>query len=601
MEEQYREKKKEIPVFSIVGYSGSGKTTFLEKLLFELKKQKLRTAVLKHDVHGFEIDRPGKDSYRMTKAGALVTGLVSDQQAVLIENRQVSPEELINRITGVDLILTEGYKEGDWPKIMVYRQAAGGMPCLEPGDCLAVVSDVQVEGAKRVFTLENAKEAAEFLKEIVEGAAKGQEEKEQEQQGERAGQMDMDRQERISLEEALRRAETVIGRLEAEAVTLYDSAGRTAAEDICAAMSQPYFPRAAMDGYGVKCRDTIPQQEAGKRKKARLKVVQTLYAGDTMDRALSSGEAVRIMTGAWVPEGADCVIRQEDTRLFLNEEGDREVEICQQGIEGENICPAGEDFQKGELLIEKGRVVDAYGAGALAAAGIQRLFVYRRPRLALIITGDELVCPGQALGPGKIYDANGSYLSARLKELGYEVVQSCVVQDSLDVLCQEVLEACKKADAVLTTGGVSVGEKDLMPKVLRSLGAKLIFHGISIKPGMPTMFSVVGKTPVVSLSGNPYSAGAITELFVRPLLALMEGRKSWKLPKTKGILWNDFPKESPSRRILRGFYDGTGIRILAGQKNGQLKAGIGCNCLVDIPAGSRKLQAGDPVTMLMLW
>lgn len=158
----------QIPIYSIVAYSGTGKTTFLEKLIPELKKKGLRLAVIKHDAHDFEIDREGKDSYRITKAGADVTGLISGTKAVLMENRPVEPEDFLNKVDNVDVILTEGYKTGKWPKIMLYRKAAGKRLPLNPEECLAVVSDDKVEGKVPVYDLEDVSGVAEFLVNHIE-------------------------------------------------------------------------------------------------------------------------------------------------------------------------------------------------------------------------------------------------------------------------------------------------------------------------------------------------------------------------------------------------------------------------------------------------
>lgn len=574
---------QKIPVFSIVGYSGSGKTTFLEKLILELKKQNIRVAVLKHDAHSFEIDKPGKDSWRLTKAGAAVTGLISENQAVLMENRTVSAEELMEKITDVDVILTEGYKTGKWPKIMIHRQKAGKPLAVKPEDCLAVVSDVEIEGIEKAkagqrYGLEDAKGVAELiLAEIANFPAI------------EAGKLPDGK---ISLERA---REIMVSQgkvLEAEKASVFEAFGRVLAEDIYAPMSQPPFARSAMDGFAVRSEDI---KDACREKPVRLKLTDRVYAGMEAEKAVEPGETVQIMTGAMVPCGADCVIRQEDCSFR-----EQEIDIYKECFPGENICPAGEDFQKGELLALKGRKIDAYLTAAVVAAGVKELLVYRKARVAVITTGDELKQPGEALKPGEIYDANQAYLSARLKELGCEVVSVCGALDKIENISEAVSEAVKRADLVLTIGGVSVGEKDLLPEVMEELGAEMLFHGISVKPGMPTMLSSLMGTPVLSLSGNPYSAAAVFELLVPSFLEKLVGRENTELTVRTAELANDFLKESPVRRILRGYYDGNMVYVSEKQGNGQLKGGIGCNCLIDIPAGSREIRAGQCVKLFLM-
>lgn len=567
---------QKIPVFSIVGYSGSGKTTFLEKLLSELKKRNIRAAVLKHDAHEFEIDKPGKDSWRLTKAGALVTGLISEKRAVLMENRPVLPEMVVDQIRDVDVILTEGFKTEKWQKIMLHRQETGKSLPLKLEECLTVVSDVKIEGVERTkagrqYELEDAAGVAELILEEIR---------------EMEGKADKLPDGKISLERAGELVAAQGKTLEAEKVSVFEAAGRVLAEDIYAAMSQPPFARSAMDGYAVKSEDI---KGTGRETPVRLKLIDSIYAGMEAEMPVGTGETVRIMTGAMVPAGADCIIRQEDCTAG------QEIEIYKAGFPGENICPAGEDFQKGELLATKGRKTDAYLAAAVAAAGVKELLVYRKARVALITTGDELKQPGEQLKPGEIYDSNQVYLSTRLREMGCEIILVCGAVDKMENICAAIKRAVKEADLILTTGGVSVGERDLLPAVMEELKAELLFHGISIKPGMPTMFSLTEGVPVLSLSGNPYSAAAMFELLVPPFLKRLQGGKETGLTIRTAELANDFLKKSPVRRIVRGCYDGKQVYVSEKQGNGQLQGGIGCNCLLDIPAGSESLKAGDIV------
>lgn len=398
--------------------------------------------------------------------------------------------------------------------------------------------------------------------------------------------------EMISLEEAQRLICLQSKCTGIELLPIEDCIGRILAEDLHALVSHPPFPRSAMDGYALSS-NTL--RDAREDHPVKCSVIYKICAGQPTGRAIAEGEAVRIMTGGMIPEGADCVVPQEFTDY-----GEEEVSIYRKAEPGDNYCPEGEDFHAGELLAEKGMRVDSYMIAAAVAAGKESLQVYRRLRAAVITTGDELCRPGQELKTGQIYDSNMAYICSRLKELGCELNYVYCAGDNVNRICQAVMEAGKESDFIITTGGVSVGEKDLLPAVMESLHARQIFHGIRIKPGMPTMFSVYDGIPVLSLSGNPYSSSAMFELLVKPFLAKSSGenRNLIEMRTVLAVMAEDYPKKSPVRRFIRGKYDGSSVWAAVQQRNGQLKAGIGSNCLIDIPEGSAELKAGDAVRIL---
>ena len=573
------QKQTEIPVISFVAYSGTGKTTFLEKLIPELKKRGLRVGVLKHDAHNFEIDREGKDSWRITQAGADVTALISSERAAIMENRPADPEEILKKITNVDIILTEGYKTGSWPKIMLYRSALGKPMPLDPGICLAVVSDAEVRGARRRFGLEDYKGVADLLEDQLK-------KKRKKYTGGGGGRMD-----EISIERAQKMIREAVFEAGCEMVPAEECAGRILGEDLVAAMTQPPFPRSAMDGYAVRAEDVRAVSEESP---AVLNVSGCVFAGGHYAGRISPGEAVRIMTGAPVPEGADCIVRQEDTDL-----GADQVRIYRSARSGESICPAGEDFITGELLAPKGSTADAYTVSCAVAAGLTSLKVRKRPRAAVITTGDELRRPGTPLGPGQIYNSSMAYLTVRLQQMGCTVSLQTSAGDSVEAICRAAEEAAECSDVIITTGGVSVGEKDLMPEVLEKLRADIVFKGMDIKPGMPTVFSLISGIPVLSLSGNPYSAFAVFELLFPVLLAKMSGRRGKVFVKKKVRAGDSFSKPSPVRRIIRGRYDADRVYFSGSQGNGQLKGGIGTNCLIEIEEGNTGVSVGDELTVIL--
>ncbi len=375
-------------------------------------------------------------------------------------------------------------------------------------------------------------------------------------------------------------------------VPVMDSLGYILAENVYTRISQPPFPRSAMDGYAIRSEDSAGATD---QSPCSLKVVGVQFAGDSCFRQLEKGEALRIMTGAAIPKGADAVIKQEDTDC-----GEDMVTICRQMSPFENYCQIGEDFPEGDLLAVKGDTIDAFLISAAAAGGIETFRVRRCPRVAILTTGDEIQDTGTALAEGKIYDAHIPLFANRLKQLGCQISMAKHLGDRRETIKDALKEALSVSDVVLTTGGVSVGLKDCIPAVMEDLGAEIVFHGIAVKPGMPTMFSIMDGRPVISLSGNPYSASAIFELLMQPLISVMTASNKRILKKVCGKSENIFPKTSGNTRFLRGYYEDGCLSFGRGQRNGQTKAGIGCNCLICLEKGSGPVKIGDMLTAYLI-
>ena len=239
--------------------------------------------------------------------------------------------------------------------------------------------------------------------------------------------------------------------------------------------------------------------------------------------------------------------------------------------------------------------------GILSGIGRTTVKVYKKPVVRIITTGDEVCQPGTPLLPGKIYDANGMMVSARIRELGIEPASLEHVADSEAVMAEKLREACEDADVIVTTGGVSVGKKDILHGALELLGAEKIFWRVLIQPGTPTIFSVYKNTLIISLSGNPFGAMANLELLVRPLLYAMTGDETYRMESREGILQARFPKKSRGRRFVRAIYKNGEVRLPEGiLSSGAMGTLRDCNCLLDIPAGSPALEVGEKVTVWML-
>ena len=396
----------------------------------------------------------------------------------------------------------------------------------------------------------------------------------------------------ITLEEALNLVVRYAPVLNEEYVPLAESVGRSLTSDIRSAFPQPPFDRSPLDGYAVVAADVA---SATPDTPVKLQVVDKLWAGMPARVGVKRGQAVRLMTGCMIPSGADAVIRQEDTDL-----GVEIVQIFRPVASGKNICYRGEEYGTDALLLRRENRVDAASVAVAAGAGFTQLRVRRRARAVILTTGDEVRQPGTVLPAGKIYDSNTAYLSARLHQLGVETVAALTQEDDLTALSAALRRYAGEVDLILTTGGVSVGEKDLLEQAVKAAGAEVIFHGIDIKPGMPTLFAVLGNARLLGLSGNPFSAVVPFELLLRPMLAEMTGDPEPLLRADTAIAAQGFDKASPSRRFLRAFCKQGRVYPPAAQSNGQMRSMIGCNCLIDVPAGSGAIRPGDPVRILWL-
>ncbi|OGD26912.1 MAG: hypothetical protein A2Y56_12375 [Candidatus Aminicenantes bacterium RBG_13_63_10] len=399
----------------------------------------------------------------------------------------------------------------------------------------------------------------------------------------------------IDYANALRRVVARAKPLPAESVPLTGSLGRTLAQNIRARAPIPPFAKATMDGYAVKAADTRPA-EAGRP--VKIEVVEDLPAGRISHKALSSGQAVRIMTGAPLPRGADAVVMVEDT-----EKAASLVKIFRAVSPGDNIGRAGEDLEKGDLILEKGELIGPAEVGMLAALGLASVRVVRRPKLAVIATGDEIVEPGEKAGPGRIWNSNGYSLLSLALEAGTEARYLGIARDRASQLERKIQKA-KDADILTISGGVSVGDYDLVKEELRRLGVRPVFWQLRIKPGKPTFFGVRGRQLVFGLPGNPTSAMVMFHLFVRPAIDLMLGRKRTGLRSARAVLEQEIAIRPGRTQFLRGRLVGEGpvlrVEPFPDQRSGVLRSMVKSRVLIVMPADLPRLQKGREVEILFL-
>lgn len=379
-----------------------------------------------------------------------------------------------------------------------------------------------------------------------------------------------------------------------EEIPLLELSGRILWEDVYSRYAQPPFPRSPLDGYAIRSVDTIGANE---RNGVSLQIIDTIYAGEISRKVLGEKQAVRLMTGAPIPEGADTVIRQED----VQESQDR-IELFQEQYAYENYCREGEDYPAHRCLLRRGERVGAAECGLLASMGYSHAKVVRNVRAAVIATGSELTDPGRALKPGRIYNSNLYLICACLSELGVQVVWTDTAKDDAMTLKFAIEKAQEQqADLILTIGGVSVGEKDLVEETYRLLGAEICFHGVQMKPGSPMMGGSYRNIPILSFSGNPYGAFVNMELFVPPVLKKLTGGCCYQPEYREGILAETFEKTGKMPRFVRARWENGMVMWTGKNASGTLSSLHGCNCLLEIPPGTgERRRKGEKVWVRML-
>ena len=401
----------------------------------------------------------------------------------------------------------------------------------------------------------------------------------------------------ITVEEAQAKVLDGIGVLPVERVGLLETLGRVLAEDVVSDIDVAPFDNSAMDGYAVCAVDVA---DASAETPVRLRVVEHVPAGAFPSVPVGSGEAVRIMTGAPVPEGADAVVMVEKT---AEEDGGDVGAIFAPVREGENIRRKGEDVHKGETVLHAGEIVGPATIGILASVGCPTPLVYRRPRVAIVSTGDELVGIDEYPGPGKIRNSNSYTLAALVVEAGGEPHIQDVARDTREST-RAILSRASEFDLMISTGGVSMGDYDVVKAVLEELGI-LAFWKVAMRPGAPQTFGTIGGTPFFGLPGNPTSGMVGFELFVRPVMLKMQGHTKLFRPRHQVTLAHDVKKKSDRRYFMRAraqrVGEGRWTAALSGaQSSAMLTSMHRANCLLVLPEGETTFAAGSVVDCIRL-
>ncbi|MFB5675743.1 gephyrin-like molybdotransferase Glp [Paenibacillus terreus] len=404
----------------------------------------------------------------------------------------------------------------------------------------------------------------------------------------------------ISVEEAQKRVMEHVRPGITEIVPLPEAQGRFLAEPLHAPHPYPHFRRSGMDGYAVVSADT---KNCKDDETVWLRVVDEIPCGYVSDRLITSGLAARIMTGAQVPEGADAVVMLEATRL-REEAGDVYVGLKKIVEPGNNITPVGYELQEGELLLEKGTRLGAGEISVLATFGIHSVPVIRKPRVAVISTGSELLSVDEPLQPGRIRNSNSFMLAVQIREAGGEPYIFGSVPDDVKAAGRVVMDALQNFDYVVTSGGVSVGDYDIMGDLVRQEGVDLLFNKITMRPGSVTTAAVINGGLLFALSGNPGACFVGCELLLRPVIRTMLGAPQPFLPRWQVLLGADYNRVNNYTRFVRArteIRDGRVYAVPAAVDESSVMISIkDSDCLIVIPPGTGQLEEADKIEIIKL-
>ena len=381
-----------------------------------------------------------------------------------------------------------------------------------------------------------------------------------------------------------------------EKLSILDVLGRVIGEDIIAERDNPPWDNSAMDGFAVRWEDI--KQEQAIQKPVMLSVIEDVPAGTMPSKSVGSRQAIRIMTGAPIPRGADTVLKVEDT-----EPTPESVRVFKVEPKGANIRPQGEDVKKGDCIIAKGTRIRPSEAGMLAILAKSFVFVHQRPRVAILSTGDELADLDERFSEEKIINSNSYGIAAAVQEAGGVPLLLGIARDTPAALKEKISHGLH-ADILVLSGGVSMGDYDFTKAVFRELGAEMNFWKLAIRPGQPLAFGKIQGKLAFGLPGNPVSSMVTFEQLVRPALLKMSGCRSYGRPVVQAVFQETFSKRSDRRHFLRGILtreEGVfKVRTTGDQGSGILTSMVKANCLIDVPVEVERLNPGDEVQVQLL-
>ena len=599
-----------LPLLGFAAFSGTGKTTLLEAILPKLVARGIRVAVIKHAHHDFDIDQPGKDSHRLRKAGASQMLISSRCRRALVTetpDEEATLPHLIAQLdqTQLDLILVEGFKKLSFPKIELHR-AEVGKPWLHPTDnnIIAVAANVPVPASGSaplaekpplpLLDINNLEQITDFVVRFIQGEVNAK--KPEQPQGLQCG--DLTPQGMLSVAEGRAR---ILGHIvplaQSQIVDLKTALGQIVAHDILSPVNVPQHTNSAMDGYAIRGDDLDNEGNSDS-----YEVVAHVMAGHSYDQPLEKGQAVRIMTGAAVPECADTVVMREQAEQVDNTV---RFDLTMAAIHpGQNVRQAGEDLALGQTAVAAGSKITAPELGMIASLGINQVTVKKPVRVAIFSTGDEVQHPGEAQQHNCIYDSNRYTLHAMLTQAGCEVIDLGIIEDSEAALEATLQQGSDQADLILSSGGVSVGDADYIKTVLAKLG-QINFWRINMRPGRPLAFGQINATPFFGLPGNPVAVMVVILQFVEPAIRKLQGITDWQPQVFNAIATERFRSRPHRTEYTRGIFsfDANGrliVKSTGQQGSGILRSMSEANCLVEVLPEQANAEIGDLVHIIPL-
>ncbi len=412
--------------------------------------------------------------------------------------------------------------------------------------------------------------------------------------------MMVERRKPITVEEAVQKVMKLSYEGSIETIPLEESDGRYLGVSLKADHDVPPFDRSPYDGFAIRAEDTY---EASKESPVKLKVIEKIGAGSVASKVPKKNEAIRIMTGAAIPEGTNAVIMLELVRE-MEEEEQPFIQVKRKVGKGDNLSLRGEDTQEGTVLIEKGTRISPGVKALLATFGYANVPVARKPEVGIFATGTELLDPEEELQPGKIRNSNSPMIEGQVKDAGATPLYFGKLEDDFDTCFSSIKSALNKVDLLITTGGVSVGDYDYLPAIYEKLGATVLFNKVGMRPGSVTTVAEWNGKLLFGLSGNPSACFVGFELFTRPIIRRALFSKYPYRQKSKGELLTDFPKPNPFTRFVRSRTEEKNGRIYVKptglDKSGSVTSLAEANAFTVLPGGTRGFAAGDTVELLHL-
>ncbi|EGR3454196.1 bifunctional molybdopterin-guanine dinucleotide biosynthesis protein MobB/molybdopterin molybdotransferase MoeA [Vibrio parahaemolyticus] len=582
-----------IPILGFAAYSGTGKTTLLEALLPKLTEAGLRIGMLKHAHHNFDVDKPGKDSYRLRKAGASQMLIASRNRFALMTETPEAEAEFEYLLTRfdedkLDVVLVEGCKNIAFPKIELHREEVG-KPWLYPHDenIIAIASDsAELDSELPQMNINDLDAIAQFVLQYV------QEAKAPKSQEKDAACCDTLSPAFLSVVQGQEKILSLVNTVsEIEACKIENAYGRVLAEDIISPVNVPQYTNSAMDGYAIRSDDVDRDS---------YQVVAEVMAGHAYDQPLEVGQAVKIMTGAPTPLNGDTVVMREQA----SQEGDKVTFNGAHIKAGQNVRQAGEDLAIGSDVFTAGTRLASPEMGMIASLGFGEANVFRNLKVAVFSTGDEVQAPGTEQKANSIYDSNRFTIMGMLEKLGCEILDFGILEDNEQLMIEALENASAQADVVMTSGGVSVGDADYIKLALDKLG-QIDFWRINMRPGRPLAFGQINNKPFFGLPGNPVAVMVSFINFVEPALRKMQGEQGWKPLKVNAIATENLRSRQGRTEFSRGIYelDDTGrltVRTTGKQGSGILRSMSEANCLIEISPAIDTVKAGESVTIIPL-